>query len=163
VYVRAPEHAIPVVRRGAHHARVVPAAWTAKEPVVGDAERRARGVKLADPVLAQLVLLVPGQVGQLGRDDLAEFAQRARDEGHACARWGVFGGGGPGAICLSVGGGGQKQPPPVTRVLVHAARIANASAAPYWQDLRHERHFPPPASPDQAILTWRAALVPGQP
>ena len=46
--------------------------------MVGDAEGPARPVELADPVLAELVR---EQMAQVGRDDLAQLAQRAGHQG----------------------------------------------------------------------------------
>jgi hypothetical protein len=49
--------------------------------VVADADRLHRGRELADPVLAQLVVLVGGEVRELGDQDLALLAEGAGDEG----------------------------------------------------------------------------------
>jgi len=60
----------------------------AEEPVVRHPERRAGPVQLDDPVLAKLV---GEQVTQVGRNDLAEFAERARYQRDTCALRGVLG------------------------------------------------------------------------
>ena len=48
--------------------------------MVGDAEGGAGGGEFPDPVLAQPVTAAVSQVGQPGRDDLPQFAQRAGDQ-----------------------------------------------------------------------------------
>ena len=48
--------------------------------MVGDAERRARGGELADPVAAELVRGVGREQGQLRGDHLALLTERARDQ-----------------------------------------------------------------------------------
>ena len=58
--------------------------------MVAHAQRLAGGGQLADAVLAQAVLAVGGQVLQLGDEDLALLAQRARDEGDGDALGGVL-------------------------------------------------------------------------
>ena len=109
VDVRLPEAARVVVVRQAHHPRVAVPALAAEEPVVGDAERRARAVKLGDPVLAELV---GQQVAQVGRDDLAHLAERAGDQRDPRALGGVPGHGGAGEDRL------------VVRVRVHEQQAA---------------------------------------
>ena len=49
--------------------------------MVLDAERLAGGGQLLDAVRAELVVLVGGEVAQLGHDDLALLAERAGDQG----------------------------------------------------------------------------------
>ena len=50
----------------------------AEVAVVGDAERRHRGVELALAVLAQAVVAVGGQVLELGHQDLAQLTRPCR-------------------------------------------------------------------------------------
>ena len=106
---RLPEAARVVVVRQAHHPRVAVLALAAEEPVVLDAERPAGAVQLDDPVLAELVR---EQVAQVGRDDLAELAERAGHQRDAGALGGVLGHRRPGADRL------------VVRVRVHQQQAA---------------------------------------
>jgi hypothetical protein len=98
VYVGPPETARVIVTRGAHHARVTPPAGTAEEPVVGHAEFGAGGGEFPDAVLPQPGPVSVSQVRQRRRDDLTQFAERARDERDLRAL-----GGRPGADRLVIG------------------------------------------------------------
>src|SRR4051794_14670309 len=62
------------------HAGVAVAAEAAEVAVVVDPELAHRLVELALPVLGQGVVLLPREVGQLGRDDRAAFAAGAGDQ-----------------------------------------------------------------------------------
>jgi hypothetical protein len=122
---------------GQHHARVPPAAGTAEEAVVGQPERRARPGQLPDPVAAQLVGPVRGQLGELRRDDLALLPERAgdqRDRGVRLRR--VVGDRAAGVQRLVVGMGVHQQQPPRRRLRTSGhGRPASAvlSGSGKWQ------------------------------
>ena len=67
------------------HAGVAVGAEPAEEPVVGDAELGHRRVQLAAPVQAEPVLLVGGEVLELGHQDLAHLPGGAGHQRHAAA------------------------------------------------------------------------------
>ena len=142
-------HAVP----GEHHAGVAPAAGSAEEPVVGDAQRGAGGRELADPVAAELVRGVGGEQRQLGRDDLALLAERARHEGDRRVRvGGVAGHGAAGRQRLVVGMGVHQQQP--------AARGGRHAAQP----MRHPNGGCAgpayPRSTSRSPAKWHAARCP---
>jgi hypothetical protein len=127
----------------------VPVAGAAEEPVIGDPERGAGGGPLADPVLTEPVVLVPGKVREIGRDDLAELAERAGDQGHLRAFRRVLGHRRAGPDRLVVGVGVHEQQPPAFG-LVHAVRIARRRSIPPARARAgriycHDRQLPAPA------------------
>lgn len=91
VHVGGPEGVGPVVLLGAHHPGVAEATGAAEEPVVGDAQFPHGGGELADPVGAQGVVAVGGEMGEVRRDDLALLAQRAGHQGDVGALGRVLG------------------------------------------------------------------------
>ncbi len=77
-------------------------AGAAEEAVIGDAERPAGRGQLADPMVAEAAVGIPGQVRECGRYDLAQLPQGAGDERHLRALGRVFGHRGAGANGLVV-------------------------------------------------------------
>ena len=113
VEVGLPERVRPVVGGQPHHPGVAVAARPAEEAVVADAERLHRGGQLVDPVPAELVLLVGGEVRELGDEHLALLAQGAGDQGDLGALGGVARHRRAVADRLVVGVGVHEQQPPV--------------------------------------------------
>ncbi|GAA3823299.1 hypothetical protein GCM10022226_49820 [Sphaerisporangium flaviroseum] len=103
--------------------------------MVVDAQRLARGLKLADAVLAEPVLPVGGEVGQVGDHDLPFLTQGAGDKGHVGAFGGITRHRGAGAAGL------------IVRVGVHEQQTAISHAAEAIRSLRQE------ASP--GLLAWQ--------
>jgi hypothetical protein len=77
--------------------------------VVGDAEGGHGVLDLGTPVLAEAVLLVGREVGQLGDEDLAHLPRGAGDAGDLAALGDVLGHGGAVADGLVVGVGVHEQ------------------------------------------------------
>src|SRR5262245_49946644 len=104
----------------------MPAAGPAQEAVIADTESSACGGQLADAVFAELVLLIPGQVGQVRRNDLAELTQRAGNERDAGTLRRVLGhrGASPDRLVVRVRVH-EQQPPAIGPV--HAVRITRLS------------------------------------
>jgi hypothetical protein len=117
-HIGLPETVRAAVFGQAHHPRVAPPAGPAEEALVGDAERGAGGGQLGDPVRAQAAA-IRGEMGQVRRDDLAEFTQGAGDQGDLGTLRGVPGDGRPGPDRLVVGVGVHKQQPVIIPVPAH--------------------------------------------
>jgi hypothetical protein len=65
----------------AHHPGVAVTPRAAEEPDVADPQRGHRAPQLPDPVAAELVGLVGGQLGELGDQHLTLLAQGAGEQG----------------------------------------------------------------------------------
>ena len=85
------------------HPRVAVAAGTAQETVVDDPELLHRRSELGDPVLAEPVLLVGGQVREVRNENLALLAQGAGHQGDTDSLGNGLGHGGPVVDRLIVG------------------------------------------------------------
>src|SRR4029079_11237170 len=76
IEVGLPEALGTVVAGFAHHSGITPPARTAEEAMVGDAERVHGVGQLTNAVLAEPILLVRGEMAQLGDKDFTFFAER---------------------------------------------------------------------------------------
>ncbi len=103
------------------HAGVAEAERAAEEALVGDAEDLHRGLELDDAVRAEPVLLVGREMLDVGRQDLALLAGRARDEGDVRAFGDVARHGGAAHDALVVRVGVHEQHPAI--VQGHVARL----------------------------------------
>ena len=109
------------------HAGVAEAARAAEEPMVGDAEDLHRGLELLDPVRAEPVLLVGREMLDVGHQDLALLAGRARHERDVRAFGDVPRHGGAVDDRLVVRVGVDQQQPPIGQG--HVARLRPAPDA----------------------------------
>ncbi|GII85935.1 hypothetical protein Ssi03_39250 [Sphaerisporangium siamense] len=96
--------------------------------MVHHAERLAGGLQLAYAVLAEAVLAVGREVGQIGHHDLAFFAQRAGHEGDLSAFRGIFRHSGPRATALIVGVSVHEQQTPISHVFEVIHSLKNGSS-----------------------------------
>ena len=117
-------HRSGVAVRTPLHAGVAVVERAAEEAVVGDAEDLHRGLELADAIRAEPVVLVGGEVLDLGHQDLALLAGRARDERDLHALGDVARHGGAVADALVVRMRVHEQDPAV--VQGHVARLRPA-------------------------------------
>ncbi len=116
VGVAKPLRTPPVARLGAGHAGIAPPAGATEVDGPVEAQRLQRGRQLTDPVAAELVCVVHGQLRPLVTDDLALFAERARDDLHLRSARHVVSNRGPVGDALVVGMGMHEQQP---RSLLH--------------------------------------------
>src|SRR5215469_6026016 len=107
----------------------MPASRAAKEPMVADPERCARGGELLDPELAKLVLLVPGEIREVRRYDLAKLAKRAGHQRHTGSLRRVLGHRGACADRLVVRVGMHEHQTPAIPC-VHGVRITTRYSPP---------------------------------
>ncbi len=106
----------------------MPPAGAAEEPVIGHAERRAGRGKLADPALTEPAVGVPGQVRELGRDDLAKLSQRAGNKGDRRALGCVLRHRGARADRFVVGMGVHKQEAATVAGFAHTGELSGGLA-----------------------------------
>ncbi len=114
---------LPAARLGADHAGIAPPAGAAEVDGPVEAQRVQRGGQLADPVAAELVRVVHGQLRPLVTDDLALLAERAGDDLHLRSARDVVGDRGPVGDALVVGMGMHEQQP---RSLLHGTHPTRA-------------------------------------
>ncbi len=102
---------LPATRLRAHHPGITPPAGAAQVGRPADAERVQRGGQLADPVAAQLIGVVDGQLRPLVADDLTLLAERAGDDLHLRPAPDIVGDGDAVGDGLVVGMGMHEQQP----------------------------------------------------